>query len=212
MFARSAKHAAPVRRLRRLGRVRAPARGFIMGYILFALTVLGIVVAVLSRINEAEAETKWVNDGVIRIRENLQTVRIQLITCSALLGASDGSGDVMFPPQADPDTPTPLATLQCPQGTEPAIGLFDGSSGVFPPAPPRGFTPFVYINNFNDYDPDNGEEAVWVETSVSTSPGAAVLNRVRLTAAGPDTEITTLGDGSTRLRFFIARRADGAPS
>ena len=209
MFARSANHADPVRRLRRFGRNRAPARGFIMGYILFALTVLGIVVAVLSRINEAEAETKWVNDGVIRVRENLQTVRIQLITCSALLGANDGGGDVEFPPQADPETPTPLATLQCPQGTEPAIGLFDGSSGVFPPTPPRGFTPYVYINNFNDYDPDNGEEAVWVETTVATPPGAAVLNRVRLTAAGPDTEVTT-AQGVTRLRFFIARRAEVA--
>jgi len=214
MFARSATRPTPTRRLRRIGRAGAPARGFILGYILFALTVLGIVVAVLSRINEAEAETKWVNDGVIRIREDLKTIRIQLITCSALLGANDGGGDVEFPPQAVAGTPTPLATLQCPQGAEPAIGLFDGSSGVFPPRPPRGFQPYVYFNNFNDFDSDNGEEAVWVETSVASPSGAAVLNRINLTAAGPDTEVTTLQDGSVRLRFFIARRAEpaGGPS
>jgi hypothetical protein len=207
MFARSATHATPARRLRRLGRAGAPARGFILGYILFALVVLGIVTAVLSRINEAEADTKWVNDGVIRIKENLQTVRMQLITCSAILGASDAGGDVEFPPQPDPGTPTLLATLQCPQGAEPPIGLFDGSAGVFPPTPPRGFTPYVYVNNFNDYNAANGEEAVWVQTTVATPSGAAVLNRINLTAAGPDTEVATV-DGVTRLRFYIARRAD----
>jgi hypothetical protein len=69
MFARSATDATPARRLRRLGRTGAPARGFIMGYILFALLVLGIVTAVLSRINDAEADSRWVNDGVIRIKE-----------------------------------------------------------------------------------------------------------------------------------------------
>ena len=206
MFARSATASARLRRLR-VGRTVAPARGFIMGYILFALMVLGIVVAVLSRINEAEAETKWVNDGVIRVKENLQTVRMQLITCSALLGATDAGGDVAFPPQISEEEPTPLATLVCPQGSEPAMGLFDGSSGVFPPTPPRGFTPYVYINNFNEYDPAVGEEAVWVETTVATPPGAAVLNRIQLTAAGPDTEVTT-AQGVTRLRFFIARRAE----
>ena len=182
MFARSATDATPARRLRRLGRTGAPARGFIMGYILFALLVLGIVTAVLSRINDAEADTRWVNDGVIRIKENLQNVRVQVITCSALLGE-----------------------LQCPQGAEPSIGLFDGSAGVFPPTPPRGFTPFVYVNNFNTYDAARGPEAVWVETSVSSPSGAAVLNRIQIGASGPDIEVTTVA-GARRLRFFLASR------
>ena len=207
MFARSATDATPARRLRRLGRTGAPARGFIMGYILFALLVLGIVTAVLSRINDAEADTKWVNDGVIRIKENLQNIRVQVITCSALLGAGDGATDISFPPEATAGTPTPLAQLQCPQGAEPSIGLFDGSAGVFPPTPPRGFTPFVYINNFNIYDEDRGPEAVWVETSASSPSGAAVLNRIQFGATGPDIEVTTV-DGARRLRFFLA--AQGA--
>ena len=207
MFARSATRTTPARRLRRFGGTGAGARGFIMGYILFALLVLGIVTAVLSRINDAEADTKWVNDGVIRIKENLQNIRVQVITCSALLGAGDGATDIAFPPEATAGTPTPLAQLQCPQGAEPSIGLFDGSAGVFPPTPPRGFTPFVYINNFNIYDEDRGPEAVWVETSVSSPSGAAVLNRIQFGATGPDIEVTTV-DGARRLRFFLA--AQGA--
>ena len=205
MFARSATDATPARRLRRLGRTGAPARGFIMGYILFALLVLGIVTAVLSRINDAEADTRWVNDGVIRIKENLQNVRVQVITCSALLGAGDGATDIAFPPEATPGTPTPLAQLQCPQGAEPAIGLFDGSSGVFPPTPPRGFTQFVYINNFNTYSAARGPEAVWIETTVSSPSGAAVLNRIQVGASGPDIVVATV-DGATRLRFFLASK------
>lgn len=205
MFAGSATDATPARRLRRLGRTGAPARGFIMGYILFALLVLGIVTAVLSRINDAEADTRWVNDGVIRIKENLQNVRVQVITCSALLGAGDGATDIAFPPEATPGTPTPLADLECPQGDQPPIGLFDGSAGVFPPTPPRGFTPFVYINNFNTYAADRGPEAVWVETTVSSPPGAAVLNRIQIGASGPDIQVATVA-GVTRLRFFLASR------
>ena len=211
MFARSANHADPVRRLRRFGRNRAPARGFIMGYILFALTVLGIVVAVLSRINEAEAETKWVNEGVVRVRENMQNIRVQIVTCSALLGSSVGtSSDIEFPPQPDPAVPTPLGDLECPQGNLDPIGLFDGSAGVFLPTPPRGFTPYVYVNNFNQHVPARGPDAVFVDTTVDTPPGASVLNRIRVGAAGPDVEVTALQDGTTRLRFFIARRAEPA--
>jgi hypothetical protein len=205
MFARSATDATPARRLRRLGRTGAPARGFIMGYILFALLVLGIVTAVLSRINAAEADTRWVNDGVIRIKENLQNVRVQVIICSALLGAGDVDTDLAFPPEATPGEPTPLADLECPQGDQTPIGLFDGSAGVFPPTPPRGFTPFVYINNFNTYSADRGPEAVWVETTVSSPSGAAVLNRIQFGASGPDIEVATV-DGATRLRFFLASR------
>jgi hypothetical protein len=209
MFARSATYATPARRLRRFGRAGAGARGFIMGYILFALMVLGIVVAVLSRINEAEAETKWVNDGVIRVKENLQTVRVQIVTCSALLGTT-GTGDIEFPPQVTAGTPTPLQDLVCPQGNLGPVGLFDGSAGVFSPAPPRDFTPYVYVNNFNSYDPDDGPEAVWVETTVATAPGASVIRRIDLAATGPETEVTTT-NGVTRLRLYLARR-EAAPT
>jgi hypothetical protein len=204
MFARSATRTSPARRLRRFGRVGAPARGFIMGYILFALTVLGIVVAVLSRLNDAEAETKWVADGTVRIRENLQNIRVQVMTCSALLGSAEGSGDIVFPPQVSASTPTALQDLECPQGTLAPIMLFDGSAGVFLPAPPQGFTPYVYVNTYDTAAP--GEPAaVYVETSVSSPSGIAVLNRIGRSASGPDTEVTAAG-GVTKLRYYLAKR------
>lgn len=210
MLARSATRPTPTRRLRRFGRPRAPSRGFILAYILFALTVLGIVVAVLSRINQAEAETKWVNDGVVRVRENMQNIRVQILTCSALLGSSaggGGAGDIEFPPEVTPGDPTPLGDLKCPQGNLDPIGLFDGSAGVFLPTPPAGFTPYVYVNNFNGHVPARGPDAVFVDTTVNTPPGASVLRRIDVGATGPDVEVTVLEDGTTRLRFFIARRA-----
>jgi hypothetical protein len=204
MFARSAKHADPVRRLRRFGRNRAAARGFIMGYILFALTVLGIVVAVLSRINEAEAETKWVADGTVRVRENLQNIRVQVMTCSALMGAEEGSGEIVFPPQVSTSTPTPLQDLECPQGTLPPVMLFDGSAGVFLPSPPQGFAPYRYTNTY-DTAPASSPAAVYVETSSSSPSGAAVLNRIARSASGPDTVVTT-ANGVTTLRYYLAKR------
>jgi hypothetical protein len=208
MFARSATYATPARRLRRLGRTGAGARGFIMGYILFALLVLGIVTAVLSRINDAEADTKWVNDGVIRVRDNLQNIRVQVMTCSALLGVNEGSGDIVFPPQPDPKSPTPLPSLECPQGTLDPIRLFDGSAGVFPPDPPQGFTPYTYVNTYETAAP-GAAAAVYVETSVGTLPGAAVLARIDRSAPGPDTVVTT-DNGVTTLRYYLAQRQAAA--
>ena len=208
MFASSANSAAPVRRLRRFGRSRAPARGFILGYILFALIVLGIVVAVLSRINEAESDAKWVDAGLIRVKENLQNIRVQVLTCSALLGASDGSTTISFPPQADPDTPTPLNELECPQGTEPPIRLFDGSAGIFLPIPPQGFDAYKYTNTYDTAAAGAAAE-VYVETSTSSPSGAAVLNRLKISATGPDT-VVTVASGVTKLRYYLAKR-DATP-
>ena len=204
MFARSATRTSPARRLRRLGRVGAPARGFIMGYILFALTVLGIVVAVLSRINEAEADTKWVADGVVRVRENLQNIRVQVMTCSALIGAEEGSGEIEFPPQVTAGEPTLLNELECPQGTLDPIMLFDGSAGVFLPQPPQGFTPYVYVNTYASADPGDPAE-VYVETTVSSPSGAAVLARIDRSSSGEEIEVTNAG-GVTKLRYYLARR------
>lgn len=209
MFARSATRTSPSRRLRRFGRVGAPARGFILGYILFALIVLGIVVAVLSRLNEAEADAKWVDAGLVRVKENLQNVRVQVLTCSALLAAADGSPTISFPPQADLDTPTPLNELECPQGTQPPIKLFDGSAGVFLPTPPQGFAAYTYVNTFETAALTDAAE-VYVETSTSSPSGAAVLNRLLLGATGPETEVTTTG-GVTRLRFYLAKREATSP-
>lgn len=205
MFARSAKHADPVRRLRRFGRMRAPARGFIMGYILFSLMLLGIVVAVLSRINDAEADTKWVNDGLIRVKENLQNIRVQVLTCSALLGSDSGSADISFPPQKVAGTATALGDLECPQGTQPPIKLFDGSAGVFLPTPPQGFSPYVYVNSYDTAAASAAAE-VYVETTVSSPPGAAVLNRLKVGSTTPDIEISTSA-GVTKLRYYLAKRA-----
>lgn len=208
MFARSATHATSARRLRRVGRVRAPARGFILGYILFSLIVLGIVVAALSRLNESEAETKWVNEGVVSIKEDLQTARVQILTCSALLSTSplqaeEGFAEIVFPPQ--PTSPNTLDRVECPQGNLPSIMLFDGSSGVFPPTPPNGFTAYVYVNTFDPEQPNAAAEA-YIETTVNTAPGSAVLNRIQLGAAGPDTEVVVTDAGVTQLRYYLARR------
>jgi hypothetical protein len=51
---------------------------------------------------------------------------------------------------------------------------------------------------------------VFVDTTVNTPPGASVLRRIDVGATGPDVEVTVLEDGTTRLRFFIARRAEAA--
>lgn len=209
MFARNAKHAEPVRRLRRFGRLRAPARGFILGYILFSLILLGVVVATISRLNDAETDARWVDAGLVRVKENLQNIRVQVLTCSALLGATDGAVAISFPPQKLATEPTLLFDLECPQGTEPPIRLFDGSAGVFLPTPPQGFTAYKYTNTYDTAAADAAAE-VYVETTTDSSQGAAVLNRLLIGSAGPDTEVTTTA-GVTKLRYYLAKREAATP-
>lgn len=197
------------RRLRRFGRVPAPARGFIMGYILFALVMLGVVVAALSRIEDSQADAKWVDRALTRLQENLQNSRVQVITCAALITSGNpdvGGGQPQYPPQPVDNL---LANVTCPQGSSPAIPLFDGSSGVFTPTPPAGFSPYTYVNTFPTAGP-SGAAAVYIQSTTGSPIAVSALQRLQKSYSGQELDVTTNSSGVTTMKYYIAKRAAGS--
>jgi hypothetical protein len=195
------------RRLWRSGRGVAArrTRGFIMGYLITALIILGIVVAALGRINEQQAEAKYVEDSLTRLKDNIQSIRTQIITCSALISADELATGILFPPQPAGQGNNTLDNVSCPMGTQPDMPLFDGSSGVFLPRPPSGFSAYTYFNDFAGTDPAV-DDAVYVETATDSSPGKSAINRLARTYS-PD-EMTVIESGArTTLRYYLAKQS-----
>ncbi len=205
---RSQQLPAP-RRLRRSGQGMAArrSRGFIMGYLMTALIILGIITAALSRMNEQQAEAKYVEDSLTRLKDNVQSIRVQVMTCSALISADDLSSGILFPPQPTGAGNNTLDNVACPMGTDPAMPLFDGSSGIFLPRPPSGFSPYEYFNDFAGTDPAV-DDAVYVETQVDSSLGRSTINRLARTYSTDEMTVTETG-ATTTLRYYLAKRSAG---
>lgn len=176
-----------------------------MGYLMTALIILGIITAALSRMNEQQAEAKFVEDSLTRLKDNVQSIRVQVMTCSALISADELASGVLFPPQPTGAGNNTLNNVVCPMGADPAIPLFDGSSGVFLPRPPSGFEAYSYFNDFAGADPAV-DDAVYVETVTDSSSGRAAINRFARTYS-PD-EMTVIESGArTTLRYYLAKRS-----
>jgi len=174
-----------------------------MGYLMTALIILGIITAALSRMNEQQSEAKFVEDSVTRLKDNVQTIRVQVMTCSALISADELATGILFPPQPPGAGNNTLNNVSCPMGTEPAIPLFDGSNGVFLPRPPSGFTPYAYYNDLAGVDPGS-DNAVYVETTTNSTLGRAAINRLAFTYSADEMTITESG-ATTRLRYYLAK-------
>jgi len=199
---------SPLRsRRRHPGGQRLRARGFIMGYILFALVVLGVVVAALSRLQDQQSDAKWVDGALSRLKDNLQNSRVQILTCAALITTGGTSAETQYPPQSDDGL---LGSVTCPQGTLAPMQLFDGSSGVFTPTPPSGFSPYTYVNTFataEEADPAD----VYIETTSASPMAFSALSRLQKSYSAEEMVVTTDSSGVTTMQYYIAKRAAGSP-
>lgn len=178
-----------------------------MGYILFALVLIGVVVAAMNRLSDTQADVKWVDDALVRLKENFQNTRVQVITCAAIItsGASTDA-QTQYPPQPENNL---LSNVTCPQGTASPMKLFDGSSGVFVPTPPSGFTPYVYVNSFPTAGA-SGDAAVYVESTTRSPLAQSALQRLQKTYSSQELEVTTDAAGVTTMKFYIAKRTAGS--
>jgi hypothetical protein len=61
----------------------APARGFIMGYIVMALLMFGILTAALGRLRDTQSTALWVDRAQATLRANIQTIRTRMLVCAA---------------------------------------------------------------------------------------------------------------------------------
>lgn len=113
-------------------------RGFVVGYLLFALTLLAITVAAVSQIQGKQDTAKWLASSKDKLEEQANTILSQLSTC-VIQNTSETDVDVAvaYPAGANVD----VSTLTCP-ATE--ASLWSGSAGAFAPKTVSGFSSWKY--------------------------------------------------------------------
>ena len=213
-----------LRRRARRGR-GAPARGFIMGYIVLALLVFGILTAAMGRLKDTQATALWVDNAQAALRANIQTIRARMLVCAANMYADPDPTKPSAQPMLDalPSSGTspegvPLEELPCtgttnsifPQnGPSPAAsaeGMFDGSGAVFKPTPPRGFEPWRYVNQVKA---GAAKGAIFVRTSTADPNAIAAVNRIVKSFRSPEV-VSTVEGGRTVLTFYLRLPASEA--
>jgi hypothetical protein len=181
--------------------VRRPARrqrGFILGYIMTALIVLGVVTAGLSRLRDEQAGAEWVDRARVTLSENLQVIRSQVMLCAATNSGNAAGLVAAMPTSSNTDTGDLLQDISCPAATG-SVGLFDGSNTVFLPQPPRGFEPWRYVNDLA------GTGDIYAYTSTSDSNGVAAANRLSKSVPSDQLEVSSASDITT-VTYFLRRQ------
>ena len=177
---------------------RSPARrprGFILGYIMVALILLGVVTAGLSRLQDDQAAADWVDRAQATLRENLQVIRAQVMYCAAS-NETPAAGLVAAMPESVDDTlGDPIADVVCPGSSQ---RLFDGTNTVFVPEPPRGFVGWRYVNDLQ------GSGNIYAFTSTSDPNGVAAANRLSKSVPAAELTVATTS-GTATITYFLRR-------
>lgn len=177
------------------------SRGFILGYIMMALLLLGVITAAISRLKDERAAADWVDSAQATLRNDIQIIRTQVLLCAAT-ASSDNAGFVAAMPQSADDTNgDELDLIQC---TGTGQRLFDGTNTVFLPRPPEGFTPWRYVNDLT------ASGNIFVRTSTSDPSGVAAVNRLSRTFGSAELSVATEGATAT-LTFFLRRPPAASP-
>ncbi len=192
------------RRLRRSGSVGVgrPARGFILGYILFSLILLGIVVAAIVRMRDDQAGAEWVDRAQATLRGNLQVIRSQVLLCAVASNSPTAGLVASMPLSVSTTAGDLLGAVACPSTSQ---NLFDGSNTVFVPRPPEGFTPWRYVNNLQGNGGLATAGQIFVYTTTADPNGVAAVNRLRRSFDPLEMAVTTDAAGVTELRYILVR-------
>lgn len=186
----------------RHGSVRA--RGFILGYVLFALLLLGIVAAVVGRMNSEQQNAEFIDRAQQTLRANLQVIRSQVLLC-AVADNNDNTGLLAaLPSSGDKPEGLLLSEVACPSATDPSAKLFDGTGTVFLPKPPAGFQPWYYLNQYDSKNSPSG--AVLAYTSTTSPEGRAAANRLARNYGTDEVELQT-ASGGLKIVFYIRKAA-----
>jgi hypothetical protein len=221
-----------LRRRARRGRA-APARGFILGYIVMALMVFGILTAALGRLKDTQTTALWVERAQATLRANIQSIRTRMLVCAANMHGdarpvcSDGiarpglclggsGGGALAPadqPFVDalPESGTSpdgigLGGLQC-GGTTSGLLPLNTTEGMFDGSG-GAFMPtppdgFAAWRYVNEVKAGTGE-AIFVRTSTTDPNAVAAVNRLVRSFNSSEVESTTAG-GTTTFTYYLRR-------
>jgi|LakMenEpi03Aug12_release.lakeMendotaPanAssembly.Ray.scaffolds.fasta_scaffold313044_2 hypothetical protein len=180
---------------------RRRSRGFILGYILMALILLGVVTAGLSRLRDEQAGAEQVERARQTLSDNLGAIRSQVMLCAAANSTNAAGLVAAMPLSADTEDGDLLVDVACPAFGGDGVKLFDGSSAVFVPQPPPGFEPWRYVNQL----PGGGSGDIFAYTSTSDATGVAAVSRLSKSVSADQLQVTGGAGGATTVTYFLRK-------
>ncbi|MEY3466157.1 MAG: hypothetical protein EBR15_07110 [Gammaproteobacteria bacterium] len=171
-----------------------------MGYVLFALLLLGIIAAVVGRMNSEQQNAEWIDRAQSTLRGNLQVIRSQILLCAVAANTEDAGLLAALPVSANGETGITLDSVTCAGSS---TKLFDGTNTVFLPRPPPGFTEWRYVNLFTD----DSKRPIYVYTSTTSPQATTAARRLARNFGTEEVELKTATDGKTTLTFYIRKSA-----
>ena len=180
---------------------RRRSRGFILGYILMALILLGVVTVGLSRLRDEQTDAEQVERARQTLSDNLGAIRSQVMLCAAA-NSTDTAGLVAaMPLSADAEDGDLLVDVACPALGGDGVKLFDGTNAVFVPDPPPGFEPWRYVNQLSG----GGSGDIFAYTSTSDATGVAAVNRLSKSVSASQLQVTVGADGATMVTYYLRK-------
>lgn len=130
------------------------AKGFIIGYLLFGLSLLSVVTVALVAMNDRQVEARILQEQREDLVTQAQTVRTVILNCALLYPAGD-NGDaqsaIQFPKTPDSGLVTDLVCPGAPTSSGSPMTVWQtltrsGAASISPPTKTMGLTAWKYSN------------------------------------------------------------------
>ena len=124
---------------------RKQSRGFIMSYVLVALALLSLSVAVVARMSGKAADGKRMADIQDEVMSQAGLIRAKLISC--MVSYPGGDPTTHDPLPATTSSGTVVSTLNCPGDPNASQALWKSAEGIYAPRSLTGMSNWVFVHN-----------------------------------------------------------------
>lgn len=166
--------------------------GFVLGYLLFALALLSMLIAASGKLIGTQDNAKWIAMAKDKLEDQANLIMTQITTCAMLnTVASETEIAASYPNGVN----VTVSSLICP-GTSATI--WDGSSGAFMPPVVSGFSDWRYFKF------SSGTSAtIYFYTTAGDGIGSKVLRRVADRLGTSQTSLTQTSFPNDTLRVVV---------
>jgi len=124
---------------------RARSRGFAIGYIIFALAMIGVLSMAASGTAGQHQRFRTIEDNTEQLAGQIQQIRNALNICVTVYPLGD-NGTGHHPKYPAGATATPVSGLDCPGDPNTVKNIFQAQNGGFLDPLPYGFGAWQYLN------------------------------------------------------------------
>lgn len=168
--------------------------GFILGYLLFALAILSLVVISTGQMLSKQDNAKWIASAKDRLEDQGNLIFSQLSLCAVLNTSETDTGMAqLYPSGADVN----VSDLVCPSTL---ANIWDGSSGGYAPPVVSGFSQWKYFSSVGAASP-----TVYFYVTAGDAHGKVVLNGVLKRLGASQATLSQTVSSSDTLKLYVLK-------